>query len=511
MKIKEFISSIENSHTMATVLVIFSWIFLRIFFEGILEGSHRIGYTGFSCRAVIMYFLHFPLFYLSTFLLVTILISVLIREDILKVTKVNSLGLGLIILVPLIDFIICGGCFITYPSRLEKYFFHFLNPFVSLLDIGVSAGQRIVIFLVCLFAGLYGFIKSKKILSGVALFFIVLIAILFSGGLTTIIAGNQPELMFTTGGILSSDTQKFTAIYLCFFIVIFFLFLYFLNKADFSLLISSMRAERMAFYGSLGIFGFLLAKRGSDMFLKFDLFNFLGIFFIFLCPAFGFWVLQILNDFFDIRIDAISRPRNPILKGISKSYYSFAGLSFFIVTLIIALILNYQAFLVIFTFLLLGVLYSVPPVRLKRLPFISTFILAVAVILVIAFGYCVVYSEFSFGKIPQSLILAILTGVTLGFSAKDINDIEGDKKNGVITLPVLFYRNKRLFDRLPLSLIMSSGFLFAGFFIPEVLAGSIIVFFVTFLYTVLNKNPEEWFYFLILYLFGGFLLISLLF
>lgn len=510
-KFRIILSSIENYSLVNYFVLLFSWIFLRIFFEGILEGTHRIGYSYFSYREMLMYFVHFPLFYLATFLLIVIAMSLILNLNIVKVTKVASIGTGLIIIVPLIDAIFCGGCFITYPSRLEKFFLHFLNPFVSLVDIGVSSGQRIVIFLICLLAGLYGYIIRNKFISGITTFLVVLVIILFSGGLTTILAGNRPENIYITGGILNTDTQKFSAIYFIFFLIVFFFYLYFLDRKDFHILISSMRVERLAFYGCVSLCGFILATKQSGVFHKIDLFNFLGIFLIFLCPSFGFWALQLFNDFFDLPIDEISRKSNPVLMGIKRKYYFLGCFSIFLIVIIGSFILNYQAFLIMTAFLLLGIIYSMPPVRLKRFPLISTFIIAVVVILSISIGYSIIYFEEIFAQIPNRLIFALLSGITIGFSAKDIGHIEGDRKNGVITLPVLLYKKETLSGRFPFSLLLSSSFMIITIFIPKILPGSLIAFFITFFYTLLSKNPKEWLYFSILYLFSFYLLFRILF
>lgn len=510
MKIKDIVSSLENYPFVNSIIFISAWIFLRIFFEGVLEGFQAIGYSKFSFQTILMYFVHFPLFYLTTYLFITILISIFIHHDIVKVTKITAPGLGLIVLVPIIDAIICGGCFITYPSRLENFYLHFLNPSIPLIDIGVSIGQRAVILCICMLTFVYGYIKTGKIIRSIILFFVVLLVILLMGSITTLLAGNHPEKIFVPGGIFYTDTQKFSAVYSVVFIGVLLIYLYFVDRKDFKLFVSSLRIERMAFYGFLGIAGFILAQHQSKMIHRLDFFNLLAILFIFVSPSIGFCVLQILNDFFDIRADAISKPRNPLVQSIRKKYYIFLGLVFAILCLVLSSILNYYGFLIMFSFLLLGVIYSVPPVRLKRFPLLSTFILAIAVVLSIGLGFSVIYYEKALHQIPRSLIYALLCGVTLGFSAKDINDTVADKNNGTLTLPVLLYKSDTMIGRLPIGLIIGSGYIFFGVFIPEILLGSILVAFLTFFYTLFNKKPEEWFYFLILYLFSCYLLISLI-
>uniref|UniRef100_A0A7V3RHD4 Digeranylgeranylglyceryl phosphate synthase n=1 Tax=candidate division WOR-3 bacterium TaxID=2052148 RepID=A0A7V3RHD4_UNCW3 len=510
MKTSDFFQSLERHNIFNYIFLIITIIFIRIFFEGVLEGWHNIGYTRFSYRSVLMYFVHFPLFYITTFLFITLIITLILNESIKNVIRAASIGLILIIFVPVIDVILYGGCYITYPSRLEKYFLHFLNPFVSLLDIGISAGPRIIIVVISFFAGLYGYMKRKTTLKAILVFFSTLLAILFSGGVTTIIAGNQPENLYTSGGILYSDTQKFSAIYAIFFLVLFFLTIYLYSKEDFFQLINSIRPERIALYGGLGIGGFILARNQAGAFYKFNFFNSIALLFIFLSCGLGFWALQILNDFFDIKTDIYSKQRNPLLKGIEKRYYSMCGIFISVLVLIISVILNYQAFLIMFTFLLLGVIYSVPPLRLKRFPLLSTFILSIAVLLSLGVGYSVIYGEKTFHEFPEPLIYALITGITIGFSAKDMSDIEGDKNNGIITLPVLLYRKESLMGRLPYSLLLGLSYLLVSIFLPEVLPGSLVASVITVIYTLFRKDPTEKFYFFLMYIYGIYLFFNLI-
>ena len=117
----------------------------------------------FSYKAIIQYFIHFPLFYLSLFLILVIFISLILKEDIKRVTAVASVGIGLILFVPIIDWLIGRGYLITYPLRLKPFFTNFLNPTKSLVNIGVSPGQRIIIVLISFLVAFYALLKSKKL------------------------------------------------------------------------------------------------------------------------------------------------------------------------------------------------------------------------------------------------------------------------------------------------------------------------------------------------------------
>ncbi len=128
----------------------------------------------FSYKAVLQYFIHFPLFYLSLFLILVIIISLILKEDIKQVTAVASVGMGLILFVPIIDWIIGGGYLITYPLKLKPLFVNFLNPTQSLTNIGVSPGQRIIIVFISLLVALYTFLKRKNLVISFSLLIITL-------------------------------------------------------------------------------------------------------------------------------------------------------------------------------------------------------------------------------------------------------------------------------------------------------------------------------------------------
>lgn len=507
-KTNHAIQKLEAQPFHYSLTFVFTWIFLRIFWEGIFEAYHKIGYADFSYPLVIQYLIHFPFFYLSLFLVLVITISLLISESILKVTAVASIGLGLILLVPIIDWV-NSGYVITYPLRLKPFLCYFLNPVKSLTPIGISPGQRIIILLITLLIAIYGYQKKRKLLISLLLFIISLGLILLWGALPTLIALDRPEKVYLIGGILKTDQQKFSSI---FAVSLFFSFVgysYMLNKDYFRILIKSWRLERMLFYSGIGIFGFILAMRKPGLTFNADFFNLLGLILLVFSLGIGFQSAQVINDFFDLEADRISRKRNPLGQGLNRVYYSIFGFCLVLLSLSFALILNYSCFLLMISYLLLSVIYSVPPVRLKQFPLLATFVLAVAAILAMAMGYSLIYDNQALNAIPKTILIPTLLGITFGFIAKDIKDLEGDRSTGVITLPGLIYRNS-IIGRLPVAILIGISYLFYIIFIPKVLIGAIISSILTILYTIFNKQPREWFYFAMLYFFGTYLLIILL-
>lgn len=509
-EIQRFLNAIEAMSLRRSFFFVFIVIYLRMFFEGVFEAVHQIGFSSFSYRMLLSFFVHFPMFYLCLFLLLVIVISLLSNQDIRKVTNAASVGLFLVLIVPVIDWLYNRGYMITYPLRLEPYIIGFFNPFVSLAGIGVSPGQRITIILIGLIIGVYGYFTTRKLSRGCLLFLISIMCIIIFGGLTTLLAGNRPENVFVAGGMLYTDTQKFSALYALLFSVLAFFYFYLLNRKYFERIAETIRSERMFFYGAMAVFGFGVSLHQRAVALEINTFNFLGLLTLFASLALGFWSIQCFNDFFDVDIDRMIRKRNPLLAGVSDDYYRFFGVFLILMSLCYALIINFSAFLILGAYLLLGVVYSMPPVRFKKIPLISTFILACAVVLAMALGFSVYYGNLALNAIPARLLIPTMLAVTLGFVAKDMSHVTGDRAYGVITLPVLLYNEKTLQGRLPIALLISISYLFYPLFIPQIMTGSVICAALTLLYTLFSRKPRESFYFVMLYVFGGYLFFILM-
>lgn len=424
-------------------------------------------------------------------------------------TAVASVGLSLINFVPIIDWLVGNGYSITYPLRLKPFFIHFLNPTKSLIGIGISPGQRIIIVIIVLLISLYAYLKRRKLIITLSLLMISFALILLFGALPTLIALDKPEKIYLTGGILSFDQQKFSAIFALTLLLSIFIYYYLSDKANFRILVRSFRYERMAFYSGMGLFGFILGMHQQALTMKANLFDIIGIILLLLSLTIGFQSAQVINDFFDVEADRLTRKRNPLVQGLNRNYYLIWGFCLIVLSLTFALIINYSGFLLMITYLLLSVIYSVPPVRLKRIPIVSTFILAIAAILAMAMGYSLTYGNYALNAIPKTILIPTILGITIGFIAKDIQDAKSDRSIGVLTIPNLLYKDS-IVRRLPIAILIGVSFLCYIIFIPKVLVGAIICSVLTIIYTIFSRRPKEWFYFITLYSFGIYLLTILL-
>ena len=152
---------------------------------------------------------------------------------------------------------------------------------------------------------------------------------------------------------------------------------------------------------------------------------------------------NVINDYFDHKIDKVNRPKRPIPSGRVKRN---GALAFFLLLTVIGLALSY---FISNDFLLIAVINTVVSFvyswKLKGTPFVgnvavswlagSTFLAAALI-------------KFNFATIPQSvLILASIAflGTLSREIFKDIEDVKGDKSEGAKTLPIAVGEGKAKF------------------------------------------------------------------
>ncbi len=140
---------------------------------------------------------------------------------------------------------------------------------------------------------------------------------------------------------------------------------------------------------------------------------------------------NIINDYFDVEIDKVNKPHRPIPSGLISKEFALA--LYFISTisgLILASFLNKFAFAIALTSTVIIFLYSF---KIKRIPLFGN--ITVAFMTGLAFVFA--------GSVVENLkdtifpfIFAFM--INLGREIiKDIEDVEGDLKAGIKTLPIV--------------------------------------------------------------------------
>ncbi|GAB4323902.1 MAG: hypothetical protein Kow0069_29260 [Promethearchaeota archaeon] len=143
------------------------------------------------------------------------------------------------------------------------------------------------------------------------------------------------------------------------------------------------------------------------------------------------------NQAFDVEEDRINKPDRPIPRGdltTRQAAWFSAGTS--AAAFGLASLASTSFLLLCGVGLAFSLLYSAPPARLKRLPWVSNAALAVPRGLLLPVAGWVVLAPVA-EKTPWVLASASCAFVFGANSAKDFSDAPGDEACGVVTLPVL--------------------------------------------------------------------------
>jgi len=365
-------------------------------------------------------------YFLIVFLVGSVLISEITKISLVKVMDFGVKLYPLIVLPPLIDSILFG--------RVEGYYYgtidNFLGNILSLtfLTDDASPGIFILILVGLLSVFLYVYRKTKKFWKGVLVFLLMDLLLMII---------STPDLFFGGGKGDYCQNYFLPAYYFLPFLIFLSAALAIYNKNKLLLILKNIRPVRLlVFILSVvlgGVFGY-----SSNNYLNIP--NFIwGIFAIF----FMWEVSVIINDIHDIEIDKVMNKTRPLITGgISINEYKLLAYLLSFLSLSFAVVISVRALLLIILFLFLAVSYSSPPLRLRK-NFLGNFVIGVS--LTISFLMGVYSSGMSAIILTNNIVcLAFLIGIfgTIITVAKDIKDIEGDKKAKVKNLFTLYGKKR---------------------------------------------------------------------
>lgn len=145
-----------------------------------------------------------------------------------------------------------------------------------------------------------------------------------------------------------------------------------------------------------------------------------------------------LNQIYDLEIDKINKPHRYLPSGkiTVKEAWTIASM-LFILSLILAGLVNRQCFMMAAVATVMTYFYSAPPLRTKRLGIIANITIAIprGVLLKVC-GWSTVKTIYKYEPWLIGMIFGLfLLGAT---STKDFSDIKGDRANGCMTLPIKY-------------------------------------------------------------------------
>jgi 4-hydroxybenzoate polyprenyltransferase len=460
--LRKIVEKIEDAPTG-----FFFWLssFLGIITLRLLVESWLNFFRNRSGLYIFYEFTHTFLFFLIAYIIIAELLKRVLNSTYQKISNFFLLGYLLILTPPIFDYIISGGkgfwSFYKFDS-LKGLFWRFLTFFGDKPEIGITYGVRIEVALALIFIFFYVLLKSKKIIKsllttvGAYVIFFILgtlpswITIAYEGffkGFAKVGEIDTVELFLSPARIFSREIPDITSSLNIKMSIVFALFLtalvllgLFLNyKEKFIAFLKNARLPQIFYHiGLLSIgAGLALKLNNSSWEIRFfDVFSFL----LLADAVILAWLASVVaNDIIDKKIDEKTNRSRPLIQNVfSEKTYASIGLMLFVFSLLFAAIVSFKIAMLLFTYQALAWIYSAWPLRLKRFPFISTFTSALASLMIFFAGYFLSAPDQGIQGLPFSIILLLIISLTFSLPIKDFKDISGDRKDGVMTIPVFF-------------------------------------------------------------------------
>jgi 4-hydroxybenzoate polyprenyltransferase len=279
------------------------------------------------------------------------------------------------------------------------------------------------------------------------------------------------------------------------------------NLKYLKILINNFPLTRIIYWSVIALIGIYLSQNTSKTIDIFNLTTIVSFCVIFLLGVLNTIFAVCINDAEDENIDIISNPTRPLVtKELSHSQWN--KLTIILLVLIIlglATMNSSVAFFLILTQMSYYI-YSARPLRLKRNFISSSIIVGLASTTVAMAGFFFTSSDQHLSAFPIKAILMIAISFASLSNMKDIKDFAGDKKEGMMTMPVVFglENSKKL-----LSLIYALVFITIPFLLEmnQLIFFSIICSIFTF-YLFTKKQYQEKYIFIVLFFYAAMLFMT---
>lgn len=246
-----------------------------------------------------------------------------------------------------------------------------------------------------------------------------------------------PESRFLELGFNKLLSRAFYIISFIFLIIIFWK----AEKQKFIYMLKNCRPERIVYYLIPFFFatGFAYISGVGGFMGWVDAMGILCL----LLSWLGVWIYSVhVNDIYDIEIDKISNTKRPLVQNqIDTNDMSDIGYVFMALALAGSWSAGFYPFFMASVGIAIAYIYSAPPLRLRRFPIVSTFLMSIVVLCATLSGFFLVSIDKTIESFPIFVAMGIIVIFTLQINFKDMKDIEGDTAQGIMTLPVIFKKN----------------------------------------------------------------------
>ncbi|GEM_PF-790868 len=423
----------------------------RAFFEGALERTGQLGFGLEPIQSQLMVFIHLPAFFFSLFLLIIILVHGISGQPIERVTRAVAAGSPVIILPVMVDRFWGGGFQLYYLSefkQIPEFLFYTFAPWRHLA--GASPGIRIEVALGCLAGAWYCWQKTRSAWRSLSAFILIFLSCILAGSLPllfsaawSLVAGKGAAMdgVFGPGGLVPTDTGKYALLFLLLSAGLGALWLRRWDCRLLAALMAAARPLRIIHYSGMVLLGFWvgwLAVGQSYPQAFGNPFDYLFAAAAVLAIAAVFQSAVMVNDLFDRDIDSLTGKPNPLSQDtleapqLVKSAAGYAAVS-----LAFASVLGQTAVLIVLFTHVLSLVYSAPPLRLRRFYPVSILLIALASLAACWLGFSAFGGAKTIALFPDRLTWFIMVCFGLSFATKDLNDVEGDRRAGIMTLPTV--------------------------------------------------------------------------
>jgi len=144
-----------------------------------------------------------------------------------------------------------------------------------------------------------------------------------------------------------------------------------------------------------------------------------------------------VNQIFDVEIDRVNKPQRPLPSNRIKMRYAVVlAICYYVLAIFLSYLVNIQYFIIVLITTFITYAYSGYPFRTKRFGILANITMAIprGGLLVIA-GWSAVRSIFE--KEVWYIALIFFLYILGASTTKDFSDIEGDRKGGCSTLPII--------------------------------------------------------------------------
>ena len=433
------------------------------------------------------------LFYFTIALLVTLFLFFFLRENPRKILRIVLSAFIVLPVVPVVDIIATSGEGATlefiYPHNgpselLYRYLTFFFMP-SQYADL--TMGHRVELGLIVLAIFIYVKLKTNNLIKAVFASLVVYTLIFFHLATPAIL-----DLLPLGDKKILHSFDFIVAVYLLYATLLFAIFLWVSEPRILLSIFRGLSIPRLLHFESMFVLGLILG--GFNLFNT-DLTTFFHLILLSFSIGAAWSFSVVINDVVDVRIDSVSNREKPLIAAIiSQREYLTAGYIVVILAAIYSLAVNFFSFFMIMCFVGGYFVYSAPPLRLKRITYFSKLLISSNSLVLMMLGFA--FAGKSLLDFPFIVTLFFLTFVTAAVNFIDLKDYLGDKKAGIVTLPVLLglERSKFVIGLFFICAYIASTVVFAvliGHF-QVLLTASLVIFGIFHYHLIMKRDYREW-------------------